>query len=267
MHVQCLRGDEPQTWQAPCVEVGPWVKKRDVRDVVNRWRWLWLISLYVILRPSNAGAQVPKQFWASGTADWLATEPLTYELEVENKTNPETLEVTPAIEYTVVAWADLVAQLDFKSQVDAGTTPVLRLGVRFHILSRLLMGNASSGDAAHEKPPRQRIAVNTLIRFEKENSTWRLRDRFQLSYPINRQRTTDDGAIFWIGDCELFMPLERAPGEARVSNVRLRTGLAYRQSFAWQYQALYVWNGMRNAGAGPLVPQSWAINLRVLRQF
>ena len=225
------------------------------------------MSLYAILCPSHVGAQVPRQFWATGTADWLSTERLTYELEVENKTNPETLEVIPAIEFTAVAWADLVAQLNIRSQVDAGTTPVLRLGVRFSILSRLLMANASSGDAAHEKPPRQRIVVNTLIRFEKENSTWRLRDRFQLAYPINRQRTTDDGAIFWSGDSELFMPLDRAPGEARVSNVRLRTGFAYRQSFAWQYQALYVWNGMRSAGAGPLVPQSWAINLRVLRQF
>jgi hypothetical protein len=216
--------------------------------------------------PSKATAQVPKQLWTDGTVNWLKTERLTLELDVENKTNPETLEVTPAVYYTAVAWADLLAQVDFKSQVDAGTTPILRFGVELHILSRLLQAQ-SSRDEDHEKPPRRRIVVSTLLRVEKDGSTWRLRHRFQLAYPINRHKTTDNGAIFWSGDNEQFIPFDRAPGDALVSNVRIRTGFGYRQSFAWRYLALFVWNGTRNAGSGPLVPQNQALELRVLYQF
>jgi len=229
--------------------------------------WWWSLGLTCVLAcPLKANAQTAAQFWAAGTIDWLKTERLTYELEVENKTNPETLEVTPQIEYTVVAWADLLAQVDFKSQVDAGTTPVPRVGVHLHILSRLLQAQADR-DQDHEKPPRRRIVVSTLLRVEKDGSTWRLRHRFELAYPFNRRRTTDDGAIFWSGDNEQFIPFDRASGDALVSNVRIRTGFGYRQSFAWRYQALYVWNGTRHAGSGPLAPQSWAISLSVLRQF
>jgi hypothetical protein len=227
---------------------------------------LALALTYALASPSRVAAQVPQQLWTAATIDWLKTERLTYELEVENKTNPETLEVTPAIFYTAVAWADLLAQVDFKSQVDAGTTPVLRFGVQLHILSRLLQAQ-SDRDQDHEKPPRRRIVVSTLLRVEKDGSTWRLRHRFELSYPFNRRRTTDDGAIFWTGDNEQFIPFDRAPGDALVSNERIRTGFGYRQNFAWRYQALYVWNGTRHAGSGPLVPQNWAISLKVLRQF
>jgi hypothetical protein len=109
--------------------------------------------------------------------------------------------------------------------------------------------------------------VSTLLRVEKNGSTWRLRDRFELAYPFNRHRTTDNGAVFWTGDNELFIPFDRAPGDPVVSNVRARTGIGYRPSFAWRYLALYVWNGKRNAAGGPLVPESHALELRVLHQF
>ena len=71
----------------------------------------------------------------------------------------------------------------------------------------------------------------------------------------------------WTGDNELFIPFDRAPGDPVVSNVRARTGIGYRPSFAWRYLALYVWNGKRNAAGGPLVPESHALELRVLHQF
>jgi hypothetical protein len=226
----------------------------------------WVVLACVLAWPSIAAAQVPKQLWTDATIDWLATERQTYEIEVENKTNPETFEVTPEFEYTAVAWADLLVEVNIKSQVDAGTTFTPRFGVQFHILSRLMQKYAPRGKD-REKPPRQRIVVSTLLRVEKNSSTWRLRDRFSLAYPFNRRKTTDDGAIFWSGDSELFIPFDRTPGEPVVSNVRVRTGIAYRRSFAWRYRALYVWNGKRNAAGGPLIPENHALELQVLRQF
>ena len=44
-------------------------------------------------------------------------------------------------------------------------------------------------------------------------------------------------------------------------------GVGYRQNFAWSFQALYIWNGTRNAGSGAFVQESHAINIRVIRSF
>jgi hypothetical protein len=47
----------------------------------------------------------------------------------------------------------------------------------------------------------------------------------------------------------------------------LRSGLGYRPSFAWRFETPYVWNGMRRADSGPLVPESHAIDFRINRNF
>ena len=49
--------------------------------------------------------------------------------------------------------------------------------------------------------------------------------------------------------------------------MRFRGGLGYHESFAWRYEALYIWNGTRNAGSGPLVQENHAIDIRVIRSF
>jgi len=229
-------------------------------------KWCALGLTCMLACPSTAAAQAEKQLWATGIVDWLATDRLTYELEVEPKTNPATVDVTPEVTYTAVAWADLLAEVDIKSQTGTDTTATPRIGVHFHILSRLLEPHAPRG-ADREKLPRQRVVVSTLLRVQHSKSAWQLRDRFALAYPLNRNKTTDNGAVYLTGDSELFIPLDRAPGDALVSQVRLRTGLGYRQSFAWRFEALYIWNGTRRAGAGPLVPESHAIDLRVSRSF
>jgi Protein of unknown function (DUF2490) len=230
----------------------------------RRWCVLWLMC--VLAGPSTAAAQVKKQFWVTGVVDWLATDRLTYEIELEPKTNPATLEATPEIEYTVTAWADVLAEVALESQADAGTTATPRFGLELHILSRLFQAHALRG-AEREKPPLRRVVANTLLRVEHSNSTWRFRDRFQLAYPLNRRKTTDNGAVYLTGDSELFIPLDRTSGEALVSQVRLRSGIGYRQSFAWRFEALYIWNGSRHSDSGPLVPESHAIDIRINRNF
>ena len=231
-----------------------------------RNRWCVSALTCLIACPSTAAAQAEKQFWVTGAVDWLATDRLTYEIEVEPKTNPATVDVTPEIEYTAVAWADLIAEVDLKSQTGTDPSATPRIGLHLHILSRLFQAHAARG-AGREKPPRRRVVVGTLLRLEYSNPTWRLRDRFELAYAVNRRRTTDNGAVYLTGDSELFMPLDRDPGEALVSQVRLRAGLGYRPSFAWRFEALYIWNGTRHADSGPLVPDSHAIDIRIRRNF
>src|SRR5258708_1451116 len=133
-----------------------------------------VLGLWMPACPSTAAAQAKKQFWATGHIDWFATDRLTYDIEVGPKTNPATVDVTPEAEYTAVAWADLLAEVDIKSQTGTDTTATPRIGVHLHILSRLLRAHAQRG-ADREKPPLRRVVVGTLLRVEYSSPTWRLR--------------------------------------------------------------------------------------------
>ena len=216
--------------------------------------------------PSIAAAQANGQFWANATVDWLTSDRLTYQLDVEPQTNPALVKVTPHIDYAVVPWADVLAEVEFERKADSDATTTPRFGAQFHILSRLLRTHTHSGEE-REKVPLRRLAVSSLLRVENPNSGWRLRDRFDAAYPINRHKTTDAGAVYVTSDAELFMPFERATGAALVSQVRIRSGIGYRENFKWRFEALYVWDGTRHADTGPLTTQSNALDIRIRREF
>lgn len=216
--------------------------------------------------PVPAFAQATHQLWGEATIDWLASDRTTYELKTEPKTNPATLDVTPQARYAVVAWADLLAEIQLEHKADSDSTATPRLGAELHILSRLLFPHPQS-HADREKPPRRRIVVSTLLRFEESKSEWTFRNRFNLSYPLNRPKLTSDGAIYVTADGELFVPFDRPPGGSLANEMRIRTGIGYRQNFAWRFDVLYIWDGTRRADMGALAPRFHAIDIRVLRQF
>ena len=226
-----------------------------------------LLALTCLLAyPSTAAAQAEGQLWANGIVNWYTTDLLTFRVNTQAQSNPFDITITPRVVYTVTPWMDALGELAVGHQVDEETTWTPRVGVQLHILSRILDKQAQDREE-REKPPRRRLVVSTLLRVEDNQGTWRFRDRFALAFPINRHKTTDDGAIYLTGDNEVFIPFDRAPGAALVSRMRLRTGVGYRQNFAWSFQALYIWNGTRNAGSGALVQESHAINIRVIRSF
>lgn len=229
------------------------------RSLVFAW-------ICVVACPSGAVAQARHQFWADAAIKWLTTDRLTSEVEIEPKTNPATLDVTPQLQYAVVAWADAIAEIQLGRTAGADPTATPRLGAELHILSRLLHAHAKPG-ADREKAPRRRLAVSSLLRFEHSKSAWDFRDRFNAAYPLNRPKTTSDGAVALVADVELFIPFDRPPGAALVDHVRARGGIGYRRSFAWNVDALYIWDGTRHAPPDRLTPNFHAIELRITRQF
>ena len=234
--------------------------------VTSARRWWWVGLVGVLLRPATAAAQSTGQLWANGIVNWYATDLLTFRVNTELKSNPFEIDVTPRAVYTLTPWLDAVVELDVGHEVDQDTTLTPRIGVWFHILSRILERRAEQREA-REKPPRRRLVVSTLLRFEDDEGTWRFRDRFAIAFPLNRRKTTDPGALYLTTDNEVFIPLDRTPGEALVSKMRYRAGLGYRESFGWGFEALYIWNGTRRAGTGPLVQESHAFDVRVIRSF
>ena len=128
-------------------------------------RWLPLALVCIVGFPAVTLAQASHQLWGDATINWLPTSRQTYQLKTEPKTNRATLDVTPQASYTVVAWADVLAEVQLERTADSDPTATPRVGAEFHILSRLIFAQPQS-DMEREKPPRQRIVVSTLLRFE-----------------------------------------------------------------------------------------------------
>jgi hypothetical protein len=236
-----------------------------------------------------ASAQATGQAWGNMVVDWLPTNRLTYEVDLEPKVQAvvhdgqstwASVDVTPQVQYALSHWLDVLGQVDvaYRAQSDEvnsmSMTP--RIGVQLHILDRILQRAGGRG-AANEDVPRRRLTLNTLARLEHADtfyssgdsakSTWRLRSRSEVAYPLNRAKTTDDGAIYATGDSELFMPVDGSGAHGIVSEVRARAGIGYRESFGWRYEALYIWNGTRTAQSGVMAADSHAIDVRIRREF
>ncbi len=234
---------------------------------------------------SPANGQTDAQLWGTATFNWLRSDRLTYELEIEPKvllSAPEgdpgwaSLDVTPNVEYALRAWLDGVGELatGYTSQTDDVNSFEVspRIGVRFHLTTRDL----PTGPLKRERLPRHRIVVRDLVRFEarslfytgvgEDESVLRFRNRVELQVPLNRERMTDDGARYLLADWEWFVPLED-PHERFASRQRVRAGLGYRRTVNWRFEALYIWGRSRDTTDEEFRTYDNILNFRVKRVF
>jgi hypothetical protein len=238
----------------------------------------------LVSRSERAHAQSADQLWGTGTVSWLATDRLNLGARVETKAQsivPDnqptffSVDTTPHAVFVVAPWIDVLGELDYgvKNQSNEVNTHSLtpRFGVQLHILSRILQHGAAGG-AGRENPPRFRLNFRTLLRLEDTreesgtaapSSSWTFRDRFSVAYPVNRPKVTSDGAIYLTTDSEAFVPLDGG----FINELRVRSGIGYRHSFRWRFEALYIWTGERSRPSEPLTVKNHSLDLRVLLQF
>ncbi len=222
-----------------------------------------LLGVVSFVNPQPAAAQTTGQLWTTLTLNWLKTDRLTYELEFEPKVAPwvpagearwASLDITPMVEYARRDWLDLVGEVatGYTSQTDDITSFEVspRVGLRFHFMSRDL----PTGPLKRERLPRHRIVLRNLVRFEGRNlfyndgsqdSVARFRNRVEFQVPLNRPKVSDDGARYFLIDWEWFIPLDD-PDERFANRQRVRTGIGYRHTSAWRFEALYIINRSRN---------------------
>jgi hypothetical protein len=233
-----------------------------------RWRLCALAVGGLLAGSRVASAQNQYQLWGNATVDWVKSERLTYEVDFEPKVSLDpsddpsetdegwlNLDVTLSAQYSPHGWLDLWAEgvVGYTAQTDDVNTVELtpRLGARFHLFSRdtptLVPGARPLG---RERPPTRRVVIRDLVRIEDKNlidtgagsgssSMVRLRNRIEFLVPVNKPKTTDDGARFTFADWEVYVPLGE-PGQPFVSKQRIRAGVGYRHSFAWRYQVVYI---------------------------
>lgn len=246
--------------------------------------------LLVLLVAPSASAQSNGQLWTNVMLEWLPSERATYQIDLEPKGQVVAasgqplwmnLDVTPNASYTLFPWLDVVGELTagYTNQTNEDNTAevTVRGGLQFSILSRAVRPRIEGNRSAdREKLPLRRGVFNTLVRVERRNivhggsvatsSSWRLRDRVDFDYPLNRPKLTDDGAVYFTSDTEVFLPFG-SDVASRVDQVRLRAGVGYRQSFAWRFEALCIWSATREPGVSRFSRSFGAIDVRLKRVF
>ena len=246
-------------------------------------RYLTAVAVIVVAigMPSEGRAQTDMQVWANFTVDWIKSHRVTVGVDAEPKVlvsapagDPgwATLDVTPSLEYTHGEWFDVVGEMlvgRTKQTDDLDSTEFTpRIGFRLHLLSNLRQ------EIVKERRPKRRLVLRDLLRLEWRNlyystdkpdsSTVRVRNRFESLWPINRPQITDNGATYLAADWEWFMPVDD-PDERFANRQRIRAGIGYRRSFAWRFEAMYVWNRSRNTVDEPFTTTDHAIDLTMKR--
>jgi hypothetical protein len=239
------------------------------------------VFLLTIGMPSPSGAQTDTQVWTHFNFQWIKSPHVTMGVDVEPKllvSAPAgepgwaTLDVTPSVEYTRGKWFDLVGDMVVgrtKQTDDLDSTEVTpRIGVRLHLLSKL------RDQFIKERRPRHRLVIRDLLRLEwrhlhystdkPDSSSARLRNRLETFWPVNRQKISDDGATYLSCDWEWFIPIDD-PDERFANRQRIRSGIGYRHSFAWRYEARYVWNRSRNTIDDPYTSTDHAFEFSMKR--
>jgi Protein of unknown function (DUF2490) len=245
-----------------------------------------LLAVPLVLAVCPAHAQTNLQLWGNATPNWVKSDRLVYELDFEPKgllVVPEgepdwrNLDVTPNVEYSPNGWLDVVGEAvtGYTKQTDDVNSFEVspRVGVRLHFLSRGL----PTAVRGRERPPSRRIVVRDLVRVELRNlfytgagsgsdSTVRFRNRLEFLVPLNKEKMSEDGARYLLADWEWYIPLDDV--EERFANKqRIRAGLGYRPSFAWRFEALYMWTRSRNTIEEGFTTSDNIINIRVKRVF
>jgi Protein of unknown function (DUF2490) len=245
-----------------------------------------LVATLMVFTARPAAAQTNGQLWGNITLDWVRSEKLTFELDLEPKVlvvAPSTepgwwnVDVTPNVEYTVKPWLDLIGELGtgFTRQTDhvnsIEVTP--RIGVRFHLLSR----DQPRLVHVRELPPRRRIVIRDRVLVESRNtfytgagtghdSTVRFRNRLEFLASLNKEKLTEDGARYFMADWEWFVPLDD-PTERFANRQRIRTGFGYRRNVKWRFELLYIWSRSRDTTDEGFKTSDNIINLRLKRVF
>ena len=237
-------------------------------------------------RDGDSPAQTNGQLWGNVTLNWLKSEKLTFELDIEPKVlvaAPSTepgwwnVDVTSNVEYAVKPWLYFIGELGtgYTRQTDdvnsAELTP--RGGIRLHLFSR----DQPRLVHVRELPPKRRVVLRNRLLVESRNtfysgagtgtdSTVRFRNRLEFQTSINKAKLTEDGASYFTTDWEWFVPLDD-PLERFANRQRIRAGFGYRRNVHWRFEALYIWSRSRDTTDESFKTSDHIVNLRVKRVF
>jgi hypothetical protein len=244
----------------------------------------------LLLWPVPAWSQTNGQLWGEFLLERVKDSRLTYLLDIEPKVLASApagdpgwwaLDITPAVNWVASNWLDLTGDVltAYTKQTDDVNSIELteRFGVRFHVFSRELPTLVEERLARRERPAKRRVVLRVYVRIEQRNlfyagtkpnsSTWRLRNRLEIEYPLNRERVSADGATYVLNDWEWFIPLNGDADERFANKQRIRVGLGHRRNLRWSFEALYIRGRSRNTIGQPYTTSDNIVDIRMKRVF
>jgi hypothetical protein len=165
------------------------------------------------------------------------------------------LDATPLLEFYPKDWLDLTAEatVGFTHQFSGldtfEVTP--RIGVRVHLFQSVW------GHLPHpERLPASRLSLGNLLRLESRHfwysddqgssHEWRLRNRAEAKFALNRGNLSEDGTLYLIADAEFYVPLGDETPERFSTKFRTRLGLGYRFDYRKRLEFLYIRDNSRS---------------------
>jgi hypothetical protein len=252
---------------------------------------VWLLATAVtLLLAASAEAQPNGQLWGDVTLSWPQSQRLKYQMIIEPKflvivpqEKPDwvTLDLTPTVDYAAAKWMDAVGEFLLAPTVQTNEVNSVELttraGIRVHLLSRAVPTRVRDRERT-ELPPSRRLVIRDLARVEQRNifysdaqsasSSWRLRNRLEFEFPLNRANMALDGARYLLADWEWFIPLSgNEPPERFASKQRIRAGFGFRRDVKWRYEALYIWGRSLDTTTNSFTTSDNIISLKVMRVF
>jgi hypothetical protein len=181
---------------------------------------------------------------------------------VERESGWSSLEVNNDLHYNIVAPVDLIAgmHLNYTRQTDSTdlfNNLELRpwLGARLHLT------------------PNAKFMLSNLLRYEQRFMYYlvaddrqigsRLRNRFELTWSINRPNFYHDKLWYITLDAEYFWPLNENPEERFANQAQVRLGIGYRLSYRWRFMVRFIEQFSRNTIDEDFKSSNLIFNFRV----
>jgi hypothetical protein len=222
---------------------------------------VWLIAGVLVAETTSAQETTSNQLWGNVMLNFPKGHRyflwVDFEGRKQTSSGPryQAIYATPSMEYYPNTWLDLTGELvlghaDQNEDLSSfEVTP--RVGFRLQ-----LIGNRREFKFPEEWYLNDRIAISNLLRLEYRNffysdnqedsHEWRLRNRVELKFAINRQDHREDQTLYLLADGEVFVPLDERVPERFANKLRFRGGLGYRVNYKWRVELLYIYDAARD---------------------
>lgn len=138
---------------------------------------------------------------------------------------------------------------------------IFRNGVNLFKLSKGLEGSSARLELTNLTRFEHRLFTYTTDEYSE--SYWRLRNRTQVKWALNRESLLEYKLLLLDANVELFLPLSTEPQEKYLSKVRFRVGPEYKYSARWRFRLLYAFDHSGNGFSKGSNIESQMISLRI----
>jgi len=221
-----------------------------------------LLVAFLLITRLQGQAQSHEQLWLDYQLDypsysWLFEVSASYQTLLTQENKWRSLSVTPTVEYVLLDWLDLTAELPLSYTLQKDDTSSFEvapmLGARFHITQN------------------KRVNARLFLRYQQrhfheiEADVWDISKRIRLKgefwISITGPNLYKDKLWYALLDYEEFFVLDDQVDERYANRRRARIGVGYRLDYKNRFELIYTWQSSRNEIEGEFISNDNVIQL------